>query len=510
MLIDSFFDQQYEGEFSLLNFCISVAREYKFPDRHAFGPDQLLHEVMSATALFHEYKHYHDLVGTPCGLHLMLHVTRLVDRFLAYCQSEGRGTLFVPLRKSAPLSPLVVLFDGYQSFLRAMCGDLPWRPAHSGSNDDEESRVRVMGLDLKIPMVRLTDIDPLSGEDRDRFIPVGMRAIMEASALDTQFFLSAVGAGDPHSVDEEEMLARGDRVLKLTSKVIRGGFLIPYAVCSLLFHYTSRKFPPLGTLSALSDAALTYSGFSEAAFPGTAPTFDHPGLVFMNLLDAWATLPKTAEPSRLSLQLDEATKNMGCPGYESAIAEIANRAETNPDSLAPHALGPNEAKTIHISRIRSYLFRDFSRIAKQKAADPEKWFIAPEYLRQYEELPFPPLASVGKSAIRGVRPKSETVDWFVWLFLLAMIGDLIENHQLNCPIAARFPAQGELFVFDDPSHPGASTNCIPFIEKRCCGSYNGRFKEGQPTCPFTQHVTRILDSFSFNRIEFSPEIGENK
>jgi hypothetical protein len=507
LLIDSFFDQRYEGEFNLLNFSVSISHDYAFPDRSALDSEQLLQAVMASTTLFHEYRHFHDLVGTPCGLHTMLHVTRLVDKFLNFCRTSGTGSLSVPLRKNTPNSSLVALFDEYQSFLKTICGDLPSEPAPSDGPAIRPRVVRTLDLDLKLPLMLLTDIDPLAGEARNRFVPIGLRALMEACAIDTQIFLAVVGAGDPDLVDKREMIARGERALELGSQIIRGGFLVPYAVCSLEYHYFTREFPPLASLTALCDASLTYSGFSEAAFPGTSPTFDHPGIVFVNLLQGWAQLPKSSKRLQLSQRLTKVAEGLELPGYESVISDIASRAQTDPYSLAPRFLGPDEAKSPFIGRIRRYLFHDFGSIMQQKAAAPEKWLVAPEYLRQYEKLPLPPLVSIAGTGISGHRPKAELVDWILWIFLLSMITDLVENHQLTCPILSRFAGLANLFSFEDPSHPEVTTNCVPFIAKQCCGSYNGQFKIGQPECPFTTHVRHILNSFSFDRVDFTEEVG---
>lgn len=507
-LITSFFDQIYDGEFNLLNFSVSLSNVAgDFSDLRKLSPDARLEEWMRQTSPFHEYRHYHDLIGTTCGFHTILHVTRLVDLFIYECQNRGRGVLRVPLRKSDPQSPLVRLYDDYQQFLRAITGDFPAATAGEGAEFLTLRPVEAVGLRLKLPFFLLTDVDHATGSYRERLTPIGLRALMESTALEVQLFLSVIGASD--NMDDrgspEERLARGGRYFDKWGDIIRSGFITPYGVCHFYYHYMTREFPPMAHVGAFADAAMMYSGFSEAVFPGTPPTFDHPGIIFCNLINASTQVERKGSLSRL---LTDAGSLVELPPYEATIEQMANRLAAAPASTVPASFQPENARIEFISVLRSYMFRDHAAVIGERAKNPDDWLLPPKYLQKYSSIPKPPMLSLDNLASASRSPR-ETAYWVTWIFLLELIGDLIEREELTCPIYERFKALGALVTFNDPEREGAATNCSRFIERGLCGKYDGSYKKGQPpACPFATHVDRFFGRLSYDGVVFTREGGD--
>ena len=507
-LATSFFDQVYEGEFSLLNFSVSLSNSADdYSDIRDLAPDARLDEWMRRTSTFHEYRHYHDLIGTTCGFHTILHVTRLVDEFLYECMERGRGVLRAPVRKHDPLSRLVRLYDDYQNFLRALVGDFPFEAARDGQDFTDVRPVEAVGLRLNVPFFILTDIDHVTGSHVDRLTPVGLRALMESTALGVQVFVSMVGASEnmDDTGSEEEMLARGKRYFDKWGDIIRSGFIVPYGVCHFYYHYMTRRFPPAAEVGAFADAAMIYSGFSEAAFPNTPPTFDHPGLIFCNLVNAATQVDRDGP---LSAMLSDAGALVDLPPYGQTIEQLANRLATEPDSTVPAPLRPESARSGFINTLRSHMFRDHAMIMSARASNPDDWLIPSEYLQKYDRVPMPPFLSLGSHTSLS-RPGSEMAYWVTWMFLLELIEDLIERGELTCPVYKRFKVLGERFSFPDPEREGADTNCVRFIEGDLCGKFDGGYKKGQPAhCPFATQVNKFLGWLSYDGVDFTRGGGE--
>lgn len=498
--IESFFDQAHQGEFSLLHFAISASAPPESFSFNHLDPELRLKEWMRGTSYFHECRHYHDLVGTTCGFHTMLQVSRLVDLFLHECLTNARGILHVPLRKHAPFSPLVLLYDQYQMLLRTILGDFPPEPVKKEAQGVELRRVS----SIEVPFFVLTDFDHATFAYRDRAVPIGLRALLEASALEMQIYLTVGGASSRDVVDHQEIRDRGDRYLSLWSHLIRSGFILPYGICHFYFHYATRKYPPVAVLQAFADAAMMYSGFSEAVYPGESPTYDHPGMTFVTMVNLFAA--KGSDEGSLVDMLENTGRLIGdLPLYRALIQQMAERLDSDPASVIPKGYRPQDAKTGTIATIRDFLLRDHTAILKDRAEDPEAWLHGPEYLKRFNQLPMPPLVQV-EGAFTFHRPRAEMAQWILWIFLLALVEDLVENGRIQCPIFFRLRALGSHFSFEDPAKKGAQTDCTPFMEKNLCGAYDGRFKPGQPpTCPFALTIDRVLKAFPFEDMVFPSE-----
>lgn len=496
--IESFFDQRSAGEFSLLHFVAAITQpEGDITSLRSLSSERRLFGWMSHTTLFHEYRHYHDLIGTPCGFHTLLQVTRLLDEFLEHWQTKGRGPLRVPLRASAPESFIVRRYDDYRQLLTGILGDMEDPPA----GPDYKLTVRVEGIPMTIPCVPLADLRFTDG--RERLWPIGLRALMESTALYVQMFASIVGSDDPARPEGEDLEERGRKYVQLWQELVSRGHLAPYTVAHFYDHYVSGRFPPLGRVPALADAAMLYSGFSEAAYPGTEKTFDHPGGVFVHLVNTAATLASRSEAS--TSFLDRVAARAELPPYVATLEQMASRLETRPESLLPGFLLPESAATPLIGDVRSILLRDHAEIIRARAGAPDRWLLPSDYLRSFGSLPRPPIAVINDRPVlsRGAREGA----WMsTWMFFLSALGDVVEKNRLECPVFHRFQALGTAFSFDDPSAPGRTTSCARFIAASGCGVYDGAFRESQPPgCPFALAVRQLLDGCSFDSIHFEPD-----
>lgn len=141
--------------------------------------------------------------------------------------------------------------------------------------------------------------------------------------------------------------------------------------------------------------------------------------------------------------------------------------------------------------MREDLFEIHRELIRTKAQDLRQWFLPIDYVRDAHRLPEPPLQSIpGAGAISRNREQGLRFIW--WNFLLALMQGIAETGTVLCPIMDHAPELGARLRFAAPGSTTEDTNCVPFIEHRHCGRFDGRFLATQPRCPFVECLETLL------------------
>jgi hypothetical protein len=359
-LVHSFFDTNSRGEFSLLNLSLTMLnaqQDFDFASIRTLQTEkQRLDEWLSATAYFHEIRHYHDLVGTPSGLGVFLEVTRLVDDLLVALK-ENSGNNVAPILVRAPESAPARLYMEHQKFLEAALGEriLVAAEEEPETRDYEvhEFTSAALGIKTAFPLVPVPDFDPFTGESCERLVPLGLRALMEHTAYEIQTFLAAIGAGeDPN--DTQDRRGRGRRILECYTKLLRGGFPPAYYLVRQMALYhaitldRSRPvtdlhfFPALASLVPYAQAALDIGGYAPIkAGDEVSWEFEHPGLAFGHLLKDWSHQDHSFEKDLE--RADRAVSTLIGISWREFLQRYVAQMDRAPRALLPPQLAPEAA-----------------------------------------------------------------------------------------------------------------------------------------------------------------------
>lgn len=302
-MINSFFEPRSSGRFSLLNLSLSMTNVVSDFDAVTSGDTAeglRIDQWLTRTAYFHELRHYHELVGSVCGFHLLLETTALADNFYRALRRESSHTLAIPLLKASPQHPAARIFAGYRDFLVVLLGDMPVQsfPEVKREIPVREFVSHLPRATLRYPLVAFRRRDHFSGRMNDLLVSVGLRSLMELTATEMQIVLAAIGAGaDPDDpVDAEGRVRRNHSAW---STLLRSGFYCYwvarlfgiYRACDLVGGPVSlaNTTPPLLELSAIAQAAMDFAGYAGYPDPhcGHAWEFEHPGIVYGHLLSHW-------------------------------------------------------------------------------------------------------------------------------------------------------------------------------------------------------------------------------
>lgn len=509
-LVNSFFEPKGRGEFSMLNLSLAMvnnAVEYD-PESWLAEPEATrIDRWMDTTAYFHELRHYHDLVGTVCGFHVLLEATALVDHFYAALRQEAPIKLSMPLKKTQPQLKAVQLYLRYREFLKVVLGDVGME---YGWKESKHVPVRhfvsdVPNVTTTYPLVPVTRPDPWSGSNQTRLIPLGLRSLMEHIATEMQIFIVVIAAGqDPH--DKIDAEGRVRRMFDIWGSLFRSDF-IPYVTAYLFASYRlhvltspakpdrSKFTPGMGEILAIAEASLDFSGYH--AFPDPRGSysweFEHPGLAFAHLVDSWGKVDRATD---LKIMVDEAARNIKVLGktYREFLKSYVDALPERPNGLVPPHLRPISASDPLIAQLRKDLFQDHEALITMKAENLDSWFMPPLYIDSINRLPSPPLQSVPGLVVTA-RNKDRTLRFLWWNFMVAFMEGLVESTEILCPIMAKAPFLGRHIAFPDPEDSSRTTNCTGFIEARKCGLFNGQFLSTQPPCPFVDVIAYLLKEY---------------
>lgn len=462
---------------------------------------------MDTTAYFHELRHYHDLVGTVCGFHILLEATALVDQFYTALRQEAPVKLSMPLKKTQPELEAVQLYHRYREFLKIILGDV-------GMEDGREESAQVPvrhfvsndpNVTTTYPLVAVTRPDPWSGSIRTRWVPLGLRALMEHIATEMQIFIVVIAAGqDPDDKIDSEGRVR--RMFDIWGSLFRSDF-IPYTTAYLFASYRLHDLtspaepdpfkitPRLGEILVIAEASLDLSGYR--AFPNPSGSysweFEHPGLVFAHLLGSWG---QGNRDNDFKIMIDEATRNIKVLGttYREFLKGYVDALPKRPNGLIPPHLRPMSASDPLIAQLRKYLFQDHEALITMKAKNLDSWFMPPLYLGNINSLPEPPLQSVPWLMVT-LNNKDRTLRFLWWNFMVAFMEGLVESTEVLCPIMAKAPILGRHIAFPESKDSNRTTNCTGFIETKKCGLFNGQFLPTQPACPFVDVIGYLLKEY---------------
>jgi hypothetical protein len=508
-LVRSFFDTNSRGEFSLFDLSLTLLNSPKDPDfaaiRKLSTEKERLDEWLGATAFFHEMRHYHDLVGSPSGLAVFLEVTRLVDDLLTALK-ENSGKNLAPILVRAPDSAPARLYVERQKFFEAALGE---RITLASEEESEARGYKVseftsesLGVSTFFPLVPIPDFDPVTGEEHERLVPLGLRALMEHSAYEIQMFLAVIGAGaDPH--DLQDMRGRAQRVFECHAKLVRGGFPPAYYLARQMAHYHAitldrtrpatdlRFFPALASLMPFVQAALDIGGYSPISTDcGIRWEFEHPGQAYAHLLKHWSNHDLSFEKGLE--RADRAVSEFLPTSWREYLQRYVAQMDRAPRALIPPNLAPEAARHPLIANIRQAVLDDHVAIMRSKAQDLLTWLNPVAYIKALGRLPRPPLIIDGVSSANVA--SSQTGALFLnWSILLAVLEGIMETGIVNCPVALRMQPAARLFEFPSPENPNLATKCDSFIAEKLCGTYAGSFMPGQPlACPFANLIQKIF------------------
>jgi hypothetical protein len=516
--VNSFFDSRQVGEFSLQYLSLAMRNPpVELEKSWRARPEATkLHTWLDYTAYFHELRHYHDLVGTVCGFHIFLETTYLVDAFLESLRRLSQRKLLLPILQFAPDTEAARIYSGYKEFLKVVMGDLPIE-IEDTYTDIYPSRTFTSLLPplrttyFLVPMWRR---NPETGLEEYRLVALGVRALMEHIATEMQIFLAALAVGE-----DAEDTPTGEDVFRrshfLWSDLVRADFL-PYIVCRIFATYRLHVLEPdkkidmprfvkvtprLGEIAPFAQAALDLGGYVPIADPIQNYTweFEHPGLIFGHLMDAWG---KTERRADLLTSVNNATIEVMKKSYTDFLTRYAENLQSKPYTLVPPHLSPMNAKSQLIAKLREDAFELHRTLIKSKVEDLWSWFTPHRYLELTGQLPAPPIQSVPGMGVHTFE-KEKRVRFLMWNFLLSFIEGIAESGNFVCPIKSRAPVVGSSVFFPDPRTPGKQTNCTPFIDQNQCGHFDGKFLATQPPCPFVDLIEELTSQvgleFDFRR-----------
>ncbi|QGM96666.1 hypothetical protein [Methylocystis parvus] len=502
-LVDTFFESDGVGEFSLANLSLIMVNDRKRLDEVEPETDEeRLDAWLADTAYFHELRHYHDLVGSVCGLHTFLESTAWVDRILT-ALAESEGEITVPIRKRQPDSAIATLHRSYKRFMDVVIGDGEIRPAP----DDSELRHSIVEfasedppVTTRYPLAPIPKQNGLTGEFEEFAHPVGLRALMELTATEIQFVLSAVGAGK----DEDDMAPRALRYLDLCGRLFRGGYT-RYFSARLIAEYDrmqrrglppARTTPPMAMLMPIAQTALDFSGYQAIATPwgGHSWEFEHPGLAYFHFL---GELSAELEKKSLTEIANAVSKACVNASYDDYLASYVRRLEEGREHM-PQRLSPEAATNGIVRYIRKAVVNEHLVLMRSKRDHLQSWLHPYDYLENCDKLPLPPLRFVsGEFRVR--REDMDGVQFVIWTFLIAFVEGILEHGEVRCPIRHHMRAAGRFMAFPDIERALPRTSCTAYIDSSACGAYNGAFASTQPmACPFAYLTQKFIKEWGRN------------
>jgi hypothetical protein len=416
-LIHTFFDPEASGSFSLLNLSLTMANspgDFNAAAWRSLPEEERIEQWMTSTALFHEIRHYHDLLGTICGFHLLLEATQFVDGFYVTLLKRMPSKMVAPIRRHNPDTALAQMYDRYSEFLKIVLGDIP-RERLSASSNLVTWPVRryaspKLGVSLAYPLIPFTVPDPFSGESETFLTPIGLRSLMEHTAVELQIFLASIGAGeDPDDPMDSEGRAR--RSHNLWSSLYRSSYynyVTAHFFASLMLAGVAPKstvspvnvIPPMGEVFILAQMAMDYAGYApiERSRSGYDWQFEHPGLVFGHLMASWSrsiadrglrTAPNWDVETAALKDADAVSLSVFDHTYSEMMRLYVDGLETRPQSYIPSHLMPSRAQMALIAKLREDLLADHTKCMSVKANNLCSMMLPPGYLRLSDQLPRP-------------------------------------------------------------------------------------------------------------------------
>ena len=428
----TFFESVERGSFELFNFSLSMRNEALAWDSGAVRaePEQVrLERWVERTAYFHEVRHYHDLIGSVCGLHILLEATRLVDE-----------TLW--LRSHGDPSAVATAVRAHKEFVSFILGAQTPDQVESVEAAHRELPVREFvyrGFQTVTVMVPIVDQDPRTGEVGHLWYRFGMRALMEHIGTELQIFIAAIGAGsDPHASDSAGTVERAHSAWGSLKRRRRHVYMLCHE-WAMLQQATQRRAtgettgwdwaratPPLGDITILAAMALDLSGYAPVrdSRGNVQWQFEHPGAAFANLLLAWAELGDRYLAID-SLADELAQKVLRGQRYSTWLAAY-NRSLQLRSSIVPEDLRPSSAHSSQIRAIREFVIAEHVQIMQAKQSNLTNWLLPPEYIRQLAKFPIPPLQEVAGRPIHS-RPNKVVELVRTWNSLLKQAEEVLNG-----------------------------------------------------------------------------------
>jgi hypothetical protein len=385
-LVDSFFESNNSGIFSLNDLSLSLRNDFPaggFESIRALGSEEArIERWFTATAYFHEMRHFHDVIGTPSGLGLFLETTRLVDDLLQALAESGDNP--VPLGRRAADAKATRLYKLRFEYLSALLGDesRPITPEEAAGSEYQvqDYRFAEMGLDFYLPLVPVPSKDRRTGKVVERQVPLGLRALLEYTATEIQTVMAAVGAGDdPHAADDSVGVSRRfSCILWKIADTDRAPYFLVHRMAQ--YHLTGKcsdPVPGLGSLMALTLAALDIGGYARV--DGQGWTYEHPGQGFAHLLAPWR-----GGRGSFEADIDEADGFVaGVLGqsWRDFLGRYVRQMERGQHGIVPDHLAPQTAAMPLISDIREIALRDHLAIMRSKAQDLVPWVDPVRYVQ---------------------------------------------------------------------------------------------------------------------------------
>jgi hypothetical protein len=388
--------------------------------------EERLTYVLKYSALFHERRHFHDLIGTTYGLKLFYYGQRLLNQFLIECLPYLRQlrTAQVPFvswaeRPDCP-DEILTFIETY----RRLSSETSWLTAilelpRTYTSQHKLSAYAPEG-GATVPVIRF--------RDERQYYALGGFGLEEGAAfvIENRCIRETFGEDYEALYNSQTMALPGGK---------------DYLAAMSFFFATAQSWN-LDLFLGACDYALNVGS-------GRDFRIAHPGWRFALLSEQLGYKNTSSHADALRLASERLEKNAGWPsprtGWEDAVEYCRRQIEHNQDfySGTQSVIG---FANMHYYSMAKTVFE--KRLANTISYQPS-W----DYFESWKEFPSPPLSlwRVGEKldvTFRRNQDEEAIVGLWMWASLWETVGRLVEGDGLTC-----LQDQNYAFSVDCPQHP---------------------------------------------------------
>ncbi len=373
-------------------------------------PDQRLSYLKKYSAIYHERRHFHDIVGTTYGVRLFFYGQSVLNQFVIKCLPllQRLRTVRVPFIRWTELHDCPDEILSFVEMYNNANSDVAWfttaldLPASYSSTS--HVGVHTPGGSKPVPVIRFED-------KKSQYYPLGGFALEEGAAFVVENLLIRKFFGREY----EELYNQEVRILP-------GG---KDYTAALSFFYGSTDSRNLDLFLSACDYGLNI-GFPNDFRAG------HPGWRFVLLCEQLGWKHTSDYSNAMGLASDRLKNNAGWPSLEESWREDAKycqeQIEHNQDFYS-------QTQSL-IGFVNLKYFSMAKTIFEKRLANTIHYDSFVSYVQSHGEFPSPPLRRQQVDGALVVLPSQYELQnawlWLAWCFLWETVGNLVEGDGLVC------------------------------------------------------------------------------